>query len=76
MGTITPDTTTEFNLVATGNTQGITAGVIHLAIYGSKVYGKEKYKFTIDPENVIITDSVIILSLVTSEQNNERYEIQ
>ena len=76
IGAIKPDTTTEFNLVATGNTEGITTGTIHLTIYGTKNYDQEKYRFTIDPENVIITDSVIILSLVTSERNNERYEIQ
>ena len=79
IGNITPESSTEFNLVATGKTTGITAGTIHLTIYGLYNQVQEKYKFTINPENVKIENSVIILTLASTSESykdNEKYEIQ
>ena len=79
IGNVAPETSTEFNLVATGNTEGITAGTIHLTIYGVYNQVQEKYKFTIDPTNVKIENSVIVLTLTSTSSSyydNEKYEIQ
>ena len=79
IGNIAPESSTEINLVATGNTEGITVGTIHLTVYGIYSTVQSKYKFTIDPENVIINDSVIVLTLTSTSSSyfdNEKYEIQ
>ena len=79
IGNIAPETSTEFNLIANGQTTGITKGNIGLTIYGTYSSVQQKYKFTIDPTNVKIDNSVIVLSLTSTSSSyfdNEEYEIQ